>query len=77
MTTGHDQQVDMWALGILIYEMCTGNTPFVKKDGKTVDMVDLFGRIAGVKVRSTFLFILLCFISIHVCRQSEFICTLR
>lgn len=49
MTSGHDQQVDMWALGILIYEMCCGCTPWMQRGSE--DIGDLFARIAAVKVR--------------------------
>lgn len=24
----HDSTVDIWALGVLIYEFCSGNSPF-------------------------------------------------
>lgn len=30
--TGHDKTVDWWALGILIYEMLIGVTPFFNKN---------------------------------------------
>ena len=34
--SGHDQGVDWWALGILIYEMLIGVTPFFSKNKKTM-----------------------------------------
>jgi serine/threonine protein kinase len=30
--TGHDKGVDWWALGVLIYEMLIGVTPFFNKN---------------------------------------------
>lgn len=30
--TGHDKSVDWWALGVLIYEMLIGVTPFFNKN---------------------------------------------
>ena len=32
--TGHDKGVDWWALGVLIYEMLIGVTPFFNKNKK-------------------------------------------
>ena len=30
--TGHNKEVDWWALGVLLYEMLIGKTPFVSRD---------------------------------------------
>ena len=46
LNTGHDHQCDMWALGVLLFEMCSCTTPFhsVKND-----VVEVISKIAGVK----------------------------
>lgn len=36
LNKGHDYSVDLWALGILIYELINGNTPFDMHDGSNV-----------------------------------------
>lgn len=46
LNTGHDLAVDYWALGILIYEMMLGYTPFEEDDG---DIATLFKNIAFVR----------------------------
>lgn len=50
LNTGHDHQVDMWALGVLMYEMCLGTTPFASNKG---DIVDIIKKIGAVKVRTS------------------------
>ncbi|OWZ21717.1 AGC/PKG protein kinase [Phytophthora megakarya] len=46
LNTGHDLAVDYWALGILIYEMLVGYTPFGTGDG---DTTQLFRNIAMIR----------------------------
>jgi len=48
LQTGHNNAADYWALGILIYEMLFGRTPFLPEDE---DMGKLFKNIAKVKTR--------------------------
>ena len=42
---GHNRSVDWWALGVLIYEMLVGNTPF------SDDILDVYDNILLGKVR--------------------------
>lgn len=44
--SGHDHTVDLWAVGVLFYEMIMGRTPFAPADAD--DMTALFGNIAHV-----------------------------
>jgi len=44
---GHDNSADLWALGVMIYEMYMGVTPFAPRQAG--NMTDLFTRIATVK----------------------------
>ena len=30
--TGHDERVDIWCIGVLLFELCTGNVPFMGND---------------------------------------------
>jgi protein kinase A len=46
LSKGHDKGADYWALGVLIYEMLVGFSPFYSHD---MDQVGLFKRIVGVK----------------------------
>lgn len=29
---GHDEKLDVWTIGVIVYEMCTGKTPFSSKE---------------------------------------------
>ena len=46
MSKGHDQAVDYWAFGVVIYELLVGHSPFYKSGSSQVDM---FKRIVLVK----------------------------
>eukprot|EP00049_Salpingoeca_infusionum_P026666 m.27147 g.27147 ORF g.27147 m.27147 type:complete len:766 (+) comp8899_c0_seq2:213-2510(+) len=42
MNQGHDSGVDLWALGVLTFELLTGSTPFARKDAMdTYNMIIL------------------------------------
>ena len=45
-SAGHDECVDYWAFGVLIYEMLVGRSPFYSYG---TDQVSLFKRIVQVK----------------------------
>jgi len=46
--TGHDHTCDLWALGVLIFELIASHTPFAKPGGKS-DMTEVFTKIALCK----------------------------
>ena len=44
--TGHDRAVDWWALGVLIYELRCGITPFVPDTGDMGSHLAIYKRVA-------------------------------
>jgi CRP-like cAMP-binding protein len=45
MSKGHDQAVDYWAFGVIVYELLVGHTPFYQRGSSQMDM---FKRIVLV-----------------------------
>lgn len=54
---GHNQSSDLWALGVIIYEMLMAVTPFAPK--RPDNVTELFTNIAMVKVSSAVLCLLI------------------
>jgi len=46
LSKGHDKAVDIWAMGVIIYEMIYGHSPFYSRG---IDQVSLFKRIVQGK----------------------------
>ena len=44
--SGHDESVDIWALGFLLFEMLTGRTPF----NFTGDRIQLYNNIKSLRI---------------------------
>mmetsp|Transcript_39656 Transcript_39656/g.51136 ORF Transcript_39656/g.51136 Transcript_39656/m.51136 type:complete len:1011 (-) Transcript_39656:146-3178(-) len=49
---GHNQAVDWWALGVLLYEMIVGITPYIKRGvpREQQDQMDIFERIITTRL---------------------------
>ena len=51
---GHNHASDLWALGVIVYEMLMAVTPFAPK--RPDNVTELFTNIAMVKVKDVFFF---------------------
>jgi len=49
LSKGHNQGVDCWAFGVIIYEMLVGKSPFFNEHG--MDQTSLFKRIVRLKYK--------------------------
>jgi len=52
LNKGHDKSADIWALGIMIFEMLFGTNPFFDYDDKRITQVKLFKRIVKGKFQT-------------------------
>ena len=50
LSKGHNQDVDCWSFGVLIYEMLVGVSPFY--DERSMDQTSLFKRIVKAKYKA-------------------------
>ena len=48
--TGYRFEIDLWAFGIIVYEMLVGYTPFSNDDDEVDDMMAIFKRITKATI---------------------------
>lgn len=52
--SGNDRAVDLWSLGVMIFEMYLLYTPFTSPKDPTVDVESVFATIAKIQVKLIF-----------------------
>jgi serine/threonine protein kinase len=49
--SGHDEKLDIWCIGVLVYELLTGRTPFMgTSDNAVKNSQALYDNILNVRI---------------------------
>lgn len=49
--SGHDDKLDIWCIGVLVYELLTGRTPFLAtSDGAVKNPQTVYDNILNVRI---------------------------